>query len=319
MKWARRATSARYRPSVPAEVIPPLLPTLVDRAPSGDRWLHEIKWDGYRVGVYLDRGKVKVLTRNLHDWTDRFPTIVKAVAELDAVDAMIDGEAFVADEKGLSHFSSLQQALGRGGRRHDIMLAVFDLLKLNGEDLRDRPLMERKAALRDLVGNPPPEGIVYSDEIGGDAEAVFAHACKFGLEGIVSKLRDSSYRSGRRGEWVKTKCVQRDEFIVIGYEPGNSYGGLGSLLLANVENGKLVYAGGVGTGFNARTGAEMMRRVQAIQATKTPISGLKLNGAVWVQPEIIVDIEYRGWTEDHQLRHPSFKGIREDRSVDEFL
>ncbi|RWM38725.1 non-homologous end-joining DNA ligase [Mesorhizobium sp.] len=318
MKWARRATSVRDRPSVPAGVIPPLLPTLVDRVPQGPTWLHEIKWDGYRIGVYLDRGKVKILTRNLHDWTVRFPTIVSAVAELDATAAIIDGEAFVADDKGLSHFSSLQRALGRSGRRQDIMLAVFDLLKVNGEDLRDRPLVDRREALVNLLGEAPPSGIVFSDEISGGSD-ILAKVCQFGFEGIVSKLRISPYRSGRSQEWVKTKCVLSDEFIVIGYEPGNSYGGLGSVLLANVEEGNLVFAGGVGTGFNARTGADMMRRLKAAEAEKSRIPGLKVKGAVWTRPEIVVDVEYRGWTEDHQLRHPSFKGIREDRSVDEFL
>ncbi|RWG50504.1 MAG: ATP-dependent DNA ligase [Mesorhizobium sp.] len=318
MKWARRTTSARDRPSIAAGVIPPLLPTLVDRVPQGPHWLHEIKWDGYRIGVYLDKGKVKILTRNLHDWTVKFPTIVAAVAELDATDAIIDGEAFVADDKGLSHFSSLQRALGRGGRRQDIMLAVFDLLKIDGEDLRDRPLVDRRKALVNLLGKTPPNCIVLSDEISGGSD-ILAQVCQFGFEGIVSKLRISPYRSGRRQEWVKTKCVLSDEFIVIGYEPGNSYGGLGSVLLANVEDGNLVFAGGVGTGFNARTGPEVKRRLDAIQMDKPPIPGLKLKGAVWTRPEIVIDIEYRGWTEDHQLRHPSFKGIREDRSVDEFL
>ncbi|WP_292290446.1 non-homologous end-joining DNA ligase [Mesorhizobium sp.] len=303
---------------MPAGVIPPLLPTLVDRVPQGPNWLHEIKWDGYRIGVYLDRGKVKILTRNLHDWTVRFPTIVSAVAELDATEAIIDGEAFVADDKGLPHFSSLQRALGRGGRRQDIMLAVFDLLNLNGEDLRDRPLVDRRKALVNLLGETPPSGIVLSDEISGGSD-ILAQVCQFGFEGIVSKLRSSPYRSGRRQEWVKTKCVLSDEFIVIGYEPGNSYGGLGSVLLANVEDGNLVFAGGVGTGFNARTGPEVKRRLDAIQMDKPPIPGLNVRGAVWTRPEIVVDVEYRGWTEDHQLRHPSFKGIREDRSVDEFL
>ncbi|WP_287118801.1 non-homologous end-joining DNA ligase [Mesorhizobium sp.] len=318
MKWARRATSARDRPSVPAGVIPPLLPTLVDRVPHGPTWLHEIKWDGYRIAVYLDRGKVKILTRNLHDWTDRFPTIVKAVAALEATDAIIDGEAFVADDKGLSHFSSLQRALGRGGRRQDIMLAVFDLLKLNGKDLRERPLVDRREALVDLLGEAPPNGIVLSDEISGGSD-ILAQVCQFGFEGIVSKLRSSPYRSGRRQEWVKTKCVLSDEFIVIGYEPGNSYGGLGSVLLANVEDGNLVFAGGVGTGFNARTGPEVKRRLDACQMDKPPIPGLRVKGAVWARPAIVVEVAYRGWTEDHQLRHPSFKGIREDWSVDKFL
>ncbi|RWH12900.1 MAG: ATP-dependent DNA ligase [Mesorhizobium sp.] len=318
MKWARRTASARDRPSIAAGVIPPLLPTLVDRVPQGPDWLHEIKWDGYRIGVYLDRGKVKILTRNLHDWTVKFPTIVAAVAELDATDAIIDGEAFVADDKGLSHFSSLQRALGRAGRRQDIMLAVFDLLKIDGEDLRDRPLVDRRKALVNLLGETPPNGIVLSDEISGGSD-ILAQVCQFGFEGIVSKLRISPYRSGRRQEWVKTKCVLSDEFIAIGYEPGNSYGGLGSILLANVEEGRLVYAGGLGTGFNARTGPEVKRRLDAIQMDKPPIPGLKVKGAVWARPEIVVDVEYRGWTADHQLRHPSFKGIREDRSVDEFL
>ncbi|RWB39710.1 MAG: hypothetical protein EOQ46_26060 [Mesorhizobium sp.] len=204
-----------------------------------------------RIGVYLDRGKVKILTRNLHDWTVRFPTIVSAVAELDATDAIIDGEAFVADDNGLSHFSSLQRALGRGGRRQDIMLAVFDLLKINGEDLRDRPLVDRRQALVNLLGEAP-NGIVLSDEISGGSD-ILEKVCQFGFEGIVSKRRISPYRSGRSQEWVKTKCVLSDEFIVIGYEPGNSYGGLGSVLLANVQDGNLVFTGGVGTGCNART------------------------------------------------------------------
>ncbi|MER9893285.1 hypothetical protein NKJ40_14530 [Mesorhizobium sp. M0119] len=167
-----------------------------------------------QMGVYLDKGKVKILTRNLHDWTVKFPTIVTAVAELDASDAIIDGEAFVADDKGLSHFSSLQRALGRGGRRQDIMIAVFDLLKLNGEDLRDRPLVDRRKALVNLLGETPPNGIVLSDEISRGSD-ILAQVCQFGFEGIVSKLRASPYRSGGRQEWVKTKCVLSDEFIVI--------------------------------------------------------------------------------------------------------
>ncbi|RWX62332.1 hypothetical protein EN780_26935 [Mesorhizobium sp. M4B.F.Ca.ET.089.01.1.1] len=198
------------------------------------------------------------------------------------------------------------------------MLAVFDLLKLNGEDLRDRPLVDRREGLVDLLGEAPPNGIVLSDEISGGSD-ILAQVCQFGFEGIVSKLRISPYRSGRRQEWVKTKCVLSDEFIVIGYEPGNSYGGLGSILLANVEEGRLVFAGGVGTGFNARTGTDMMRRLKAAEAEKSSIPSLKVKGAIWTRPEIVVDVEYRGWTEDHQLRHPSFKGIRDDRSVDEFL
>jgi bifunctional non-homologous end joining protein LigD len=317
MKWARRGSTARDKPSVPVGVIPPMHPTLVDEVPKGPNW-HEIKWDGYRIGVYLDGGQVKVLTRNLHDWTEKFPTIVKAVSGLDAVDAVIDGEAFVADERGMSHFNLLQRALGRGRRRHEIMLAVFDLLWLDGEDLREKPLRQRRAALKKLVGETPPDGMVFSDAIEGDAGNLLSRACAFGLEGVVSKRLDSPYRSGRREEWVKAKCIQTDEFIVIGYEPGGSYGGLGSLLLANAEDGKLTYAGGVGTGFNSTSGPAVKRLLDAIVADKPPVPGLRIKGAVvWVEPEVVVEIEYRGWTGDRQLRHPSFQRVREDRSVDE--
>ncbi|MCV3241784.1 hypothetical protein [Mesorhizobium sp. ZC-5] len=210
-------------------------------------------WDGYRIGVYLIGGKVRVLTRNLHDWTNEFPSIVKAVSQLKAKDVMIDGEAFVADPQGMSHFNLLQRALGRGGDRHSIMLAVFDLPLVNGENLRDLPLTERRGRLRHLLGSLPPLGIVFSDAIEGDPGEILKQACAFGLEGVVSKRRDSPYRSGRREEWVKTKCINSDEFIVIGYEPGGSYGGVGSLLLATAKNERLVYVGGVGTGFNSRT------------------------------------------------------------------
>ena len=211
----------------------------------------------------------------------------------------------------MSHFNLLQRALGVGGRRHDIMLAVFDLLRLNGKDLRELPLSERRNVLKVLIGKTPPEGIVFSDSMEGDAGNLLEQVCAFGLEGVVSKRLDSPYRSGRREEWVKTKCVQSDEFIVIGYEPGNSYGGLGSLLLATAEHGKLVYAGGVGTGFNSRTGPAMKQMLDEIQTADSPVPGLKIKGAVWVRPEVIVEVEYRGITEDGQLRHPSFQHVRQ--------
>jgi bifunctional non-homologous end joining protein LigD len=254
----------------------------------------------------------------LHDWTERFPTIVKVVAALDAVDAVIDGEAFVADESGMSHFNLLQRALGRGGRRHDIMLAVFDLLRLDGEDLRELPLKKRRDALQALIGKSPPEGIVFSDAIEGDAGDLLEQVCAFGLEGVVSKRLDSPYRSGRREEWVKAKCINSDEFIVVGYEPGKSYGGLGSLLLATAKDGKLVYVGGVGTGLDSRTGPAVKQMLDEIQTGTPPIAGLKINGAVWTRPEVIVEVEYRGITEDGQLRHPSFQRVRDDRSAEEF-
>jgi bifunctional non-homologous end joining protein LigD len=319
MKWAKRTTSARDKVNVPAGVVPPMHPTLVDKVPEGPNWLHEIKWDGYRIGVYLKGGRVGVLTRNLHDWTDKFPSIVEAVSQLKAEDAMIDGEAFVADPQGMSHFNLLQRALGKGGNRHAIMFAVFDLPLLNGEDLRDRPLTERREKLHGLLGSPVPEGIVFSDGIEGNPVDLLKKACELGLEGVVSKRLDSPYRSGRREEWVKTKCISSDEFIVIGYEPGGSYGGLGSLLLATAKNGKLVYVGGVGTGFNGRSAPALKALLDELTTAKPAIAGLKNKQAVWTKPEIVVEIEFPGWTEDGQLRHPSFQRVRDDRSAAEFL
>ena len=271
MKWTRSASSVRDKPRIPAGVIPPMHPTLVDEVPVGPNWIHEIKWDGYRVGAYLQGGKVGVLTRNLHDWTKKFPTIVEAVSQLKATNAMIDGEAFVADEAGMSHFNLLQRALGRGGDRNRIMFAVFDLPMLNGEDLRDRPLTERREKLHDLLGSPHPEGIVFSEAIEGNPDDLLEQACAFGLEGVVSKRLDSPYRSGRREEWVKAKCIKSDEFIVIGYEPGGSYGGLGSLLLATAEDGKLTYVGGVGTGFNSQSAPPLKAKLDTIQTGASPI------------------------------------------------
>lgn len=303
----------------PPEAIPPLLPTLVKAIPESPKWLHEVKWDGYRIGVHLNQGQARVYTRNLFDWTERFPSITQAVEGLDAEEAFIDGEAVVLDDEGLSSFSRIQVALGTGGRTGDIVFVAFDLLKLNGKHLRDWPLRERRAALITLLDGELPENILFSEEIEGSAEQIFRHACQHGIEGVVSKLRESPYRSGRRREWVKTKCVLSDEFIAIGYVPGKGFGGLGKIIVASANDGKLIHAGGVGTGFNSKTGPDVRKRLDAIRTKTPPIKGLKEKGAIWVRPEIVVEIEYRGWTEAEQhLRHPSFKGIREDRTAAEF-
>jgi bifunctional non-homologous end joining protein LigD len=210
----------------PSEAIPPLLPTLVKAIPQGLDWTHEVKWDGYRIGVHLKDGQARIYTRNLFDWTERFPSITRAVETLKASEAFIDGEAVVLDDKGLSSFSRIQVALGAGGDPDDIVFVAFDLLRLNGRNLRERPLKERRAALVELLGDPIPEGILLSREVEGTAEQIYRHACRLGLEGVVSKRKDSPYTSGRRREWVKTKCVQSDGFIAIGYVHGKGFGGL---------------------------------------------------------------------------------------------
>ena len=293
--------------------IEPCLPTLVSRAPTGPQWVHEIKWDGYRLSAYLDDGKVTIRTRNGHDWTARFPTIADALRELRTHSAVIDGEAVVLDEQGRSDFGALQAALGNKGRgtapADRAVFYAFDLLFLDGHDLRPWKLDERRDALETVLDHTSTT-VMLSEEIEGDGPTIFAHACAHGLEGIVSKRRDAPYRSGRRDEWRKTKCVMSDTFFVVGYEKTD--GALASLRLAFYESGTLRSAGGVGSGLTRASAADLERRLKKFVIAKPPIAGLAGRGVTWTQPKVRVEVEFRGWTSDGQLRHPSFKGVRED-------
>jgi bifunctional non-homologous end joining protein LigD len=298
------------------KLIPPLLPTLVKKPPSGPEWLHEVKWDGYRFVCYLSGGKARMLTRNAQDWSSNFPAIVDAIRKLPADAAIIDGEAVILDDKGVSHFGSLQQAFAKGGgKARDAVLFAFDLLYLDGVDLRREPLVDRKAELARLLKHVGRNSAVQlSEELEGDATVILKAVCGEGLEGIVSKRRDSPYPSGRSKEWLKTKCVLSDEFIIIGYTPSQTKkGGLGALRVATKVRGKLRYAGGVGTGFSADVGQELLRRLAKMRVDKPAVPGLREPGTVWTRPELMAEIDYRGWTEDTLLRHPSFKGLREDK------
>ncbi len=225
--------------------------------------------------------------------------------------AVIDGEAVVLDEAGRSDFGALQAALGKMGRgtADRAVLYAFDLLFLDAHDLRPWKLEERRDALESIVDLASPT-VMLSEEIEGDGPTIWAHACRHGLEGIVSKRRDAPYRSGRRDEWRKTKCIQSDTFVVIGYE--TTVGRLASIRLAVEESGTLKAAGGVGTGFSLASAADLKRRLDPLVTDKSPVAGLTAKGATWTRPEIRVEVEYRGWTSDGQLRHPSFKGVRED-------
>lgn len=291
--------------------IEPCLPTLVPKAPTGPEWVHEVKWDGYRLSAYIENGKVTIRTRRGHDWTDRFPAIAKGLATLPVHSAVIDGEAVVLDDEGRPDFGALQAALGVTGRLSaDIaVFYAFDLLFLDGYDLRPWKLEGRRDAL-EAVLDPTSETIMLSVEIEGDGPTILRHACEHGLEGIVSKRRDKPYTSGRVKEWLKTKCVQSDTFFVIGYE--KTAGALASIRLAHFESGTLVSAGGVGTGFTRASAADLERRLKKFITDKPPVTGMKDKGVIWTKPKIRVEVEYRGWTADGSLRHPSFKGVRED-------
>jgi bifunctional non-homologous end joining protein LigD len=301
---------------MPARPYAPCLPTLVKKPPTGTNWLHEVKWDGFRFVCHLSSGKVRMVTRNGLDWSSNFPAIVDAIAKLPAKTAIVDGEAVVLDDNGVSHFSSLQQAFAKGGgKARDAVLYAFDLLAVDGKDLRREPLVARKEALARLLKRTKRGGaLILSEEVEGPAEVILRHACRAGLEGIVSKRRDSPYSSGRSKEWLKTKCVESDEFVIIGYVPSEvGRGGLGSLRLAVKKRGKLHYAGGVGTGFSTEVGQALRRRLEKMRVDKPAVPGIREPDTVWIRPELVAEVEYRGWTHDDLLRHPSFKGLREDK------
>jgi bifunctional non-homologous end joining protein LigD len=301
--------------------IPPQLATLVTAPPSGDGWLHETKFDGYRILCRLAGGRATLWSRNARDWSAQFPEIGKAAARLPATDALVDGEIAVLLENGITSFQALQNALS-GGAQGRLVYFVFDLLHLDGHDLRGAPLEARKRELARLV--PPRAGgsIRYSRHVVGQGEAVLREACRLAFEGIVSKQRDQPYEPGRGRGWLKVKCGREQEFVVAGFtEPQGTRVGLGALLLGvHDASGDLVYAGKVGTGFTS-TAARALRarldglRVSASAFRRSPGEA----GARWVQPELVAQVGFTEWTDDGRLRHPVFKGLREDKSPREVV
>ncbi|WP_454655025.1 non-homologous end-joining DNA ligase [Bosea beijingensis] len=297
--------------------VEPCLAKLQSAPPLGDDWAFEVKWDGYRLAIHIAGKRVRIITRGGHDWTSRFPTIAHDALELGIDSAILDGEAVVLDERGASDFGALQKALGgRGGKRFasEARLYAFDLLYLNGHDLRERPLTERRDLLADVLAAQPHGSISLSEEINADGAPFLKLACEMGLEGIIAKRRSAPYRSGRGGDWLKVKCVQTDSFAIVGYEPSTiAFGGIGRLLLAARKSGDLVYVGGVGTGFTFANGTALGKLMDTLIVPKAPISmPVRKKGYRWIKPELIAEIAFRGWTDDGKLRHASYKGLRED-------
>ncbi|SEG61006.1 non-homologous end-joining DNA ligase [Bosea lathyri] len=299
--------------------VEPCLALLASKPPVGDQWAYEVKWDGYRLAVHVDPGRrVRILTRGGFDWTLRFPTIAHDIRELGVDSAIIDGEAVVLDERGASDFGALQQALGgRGGKRSaaGALLYAFDLLYLDGRDLRALPLSERRRLLIDLIGKQH-SSIRLSEEVDAEGAPFLKLACEMGLEGIIAKRLDAPYRAGRGGEWLKIKCVQSETFVVIGYEfSASALGGLGRLLLAARKGSTdLVYVGGVGTGFGQKAATAIRKLLDGFIIPK-PAIPLKRSNVRWVTPMIPVEIQFRAWTNDGKLRHASYKGMREDADM----
>lgn len=295
------------------------LAQLVDEAPTGDDWLHEQKFDGYRILAELERGKVRLLSRRFNDWTAQFPTVAEAVAKLPAKDALIDGEVAVVEADGRTSFQALQNAFGR--RDANIVYFAFDLLALDGKDLTKLPLEERKARLEKLIATPGT--VRYSDHVIGNGAAFFKLACKQGLEGIVSKRRDKPYTPGRGSGWQKTKCLLRQEFVIAGYtDPEGARTHIGALLVGYYEGGKLVYGGKVGTGFKMKDLVELRRALSPIEVARSPFAPEPPRAWTgpnrhWVTPILVCEVVFSEWTNDGRLRHPSYQGLRADKPAAE--
>ncbi|MBX5148498.1 non-homologous end-joining DNA ligase [Rhizobium lentis] len=296
--------------------IDPCLALLKPRPPKGRQWAFEVKWDGYRLAVHIEPKGVRILTRGGHDWTDRFPAIVAQAKRLPVSTAILDGEAVVFDEHGRSDFGKLQQSLGgRGGNRTswESVCMVFDLLYLDGRDLTETEFTARRHLLEGIVPAGGEEAIRLSEEIEADGETLLRIACEHGLEGIIAKDRNSTYRTGRGGEWQKIKCIQSDGFVIVGYEKSTaSFGGIGRLLLAARKGNGFVYVGGVGTGFNERSAAELREEMDKLIIRKPAVNTGRKRNAVFVDPKLVAEIQYGGWTHDGKLRHASYKGLREE-------
>ncbi|MGD9785908.1 MAG: non-homologous end-joining DNA ligase [Hyphomicrobiaceae bacterium] len=302
--------------------VPPCLPRAVAAPPSGEEWVHEIKHDGYRVQAVIADGAARVLTRNALDWTHRFGPVVRELAALDVRSAIIDGEAFVPDARGISDFDALTRELQRGDDKR-IHVVAFDLLWIDGEDLRGRPLIDRKARLQALLGRRSKSSLLsFSAHTAGDGAAIMAKACELGIEGIVSKRVDRAYRSGRTGDWTKCKCVMADPFVVVGYVASAvADEAVGSLVLGYYDRNRLVYAGRVGTGFSQREAVALWEGLQVITAPPPAfarrMSREQKAGVHWVQPRLVVEVAYRAWTEDGLLRHASLLHFRDDKEPEE--
>jgi bifunctional non-homologous end joining protein LigD len=319
----------------------PELATLVKVPPSGDEWLHEIKFDGYRFGCRLDRGQVKLITRHGHDWTTKLPHIAGAAGKVRAKQAFLDGEVAVLLPDGKTSFHGLQEALSGSaeGKQIQPVYFVFDLLFIDGKLTSKSGTEDRKAELKQLLSSLASNNLVrYSDHVLGQGPEFFANARRVGLEGIVSKRRSAPYRSGRTTDWLKTKAVHRQEFVVSGFilREGTK-DQVGALVLglrsAPGPQGQWVYAGQVGTGFTQELARKLYARLSKMETRDCPFPGAppdlgkgrwgprRTMAAIphWTRPELVCEVAFTEWTPEGTLRHPSFQGLREDKDPREVV
>ena len=299
--------------------ISPQLASLAKEPPAGDQWIHEIKLDGYRIQARIDTQKnaMQLITRNGLDWTHRMKSLAEAMQRLPVKSALIDGEVVVLGAKGISSFEQLQAAFQEGTKAKLIYFA-FDLLHLDGHNLRNLPLLDRKRILEEVLAKSgETESIRLSEHIEGDGGPIFEKACALGTEGIIAKLAGGKYSPGRGGSWLKIKCYREQELVIGGFTlPTNGTHGVGALLMGYYRNGELIYAGKSGTGFTQKTHRLMRDKLDKLRAAKNPFAKIPrdvLRGGIWVKPELVAQVSFSNWTADQLVRQAAFKGLREDK------
>lgn len=307
----------RARKATLPEFVAPQLATLVDKPPPGEAWFHELKLDGYRLLCHIDHGRVRFWTRNRKDWTAKFPALGKAVKALRLKSAILDGEVVALDASGRASFQKLQQQINKNSAA-GLLFHVFDLVYIDGFDLTRCSLRERKQVLAELfekVAETSP--LRFSDHIEGNGAAFLKEVCKFGLEGIVSKLAESPYESTRSRNWLKIKCLRRQEFVIAGYTLSDKGIPFSSLILGVYEKGKLIYAGRAGTGFSNQMRVDLKKTIDKLARKTRPIAVIPsdpgLRRAVWAEPSLVGEVAFTEWTDEGIIRHPSFQGLREDK------
>jgi bifunctional non-homologous end joining protein LigD len=314
LRGGRRSLRDPAQPPLPFDPPParidPCLALLAARPPEGENWSYEIKWDGWRLFIHKTGDEIRLITRGGHDWTSKFPAIAEAASALPVGSIVLDGEAVVLDDMGRSDFSALSAIARkrRGSEADPVLHMAFDVLYFDGHDVSRMDQVERRQILEGMVST---EGTIrLSEEIEADGAAAFKAACEHGLEGIVAKRRDAPYQGGRKGEWRKIKCVQRECFLIVGYRPSKAgFGGIGALVLAARSAGRWKSVGTVSSGLDGRSGPALRKRLDGIRQERT--SGTS-GTTVFLRPELVAVVEFRAWTAGGRLRHVVFKGVAED-------